>query len=380
MSFNKENPFLATITHREVLNKPGSQKCTLHISLDISGSQFDYKVGDSIAVYPENSSILVKETLLALKADPDLMIKDPRSQNEMTLLNFLATKANLARVTKKWIQFVCEHAQEGQEKDFLSSLLIPENKDQLKTFIDKYELWDFLKEIKSCEINPHDCLPLFSPLLPRFYSIASSQKVDPNRIDLLIAYFHYKTNEHLRHGVASHYLCEMAEMRTPSIPIYIHPSRGFTIPEDPSKPIIMVGPGTGIAPYRGFMQERVHQNASGENWLFFGDWNEKYDFYYEDYWRQLEKLEHLKVVTAFSRDQETKIYVQHKLLEYSQHIWQLLEKEASFYVCGDAARMAKDVDEALHSIIEKEGHMSNEEAKIYVKKLKEQNRYIRDVY
>lgn len=380
MSFDKNNPFLATLIERDVLNKPGSKKCTLHLSLDISGSHFEYKVGDSIAVFPENSHILVQETLGALKAEGSLKIVEPRSGQEMTFEAFLKTRANLARVTKKWVQFVCDHSCENKDKDLLCHLLKPENKEKFKAYSAERQLWDFLKEIKSLKVSPEECLTLFSPLLPRFYSIASSQRVHPNRIDLLIAYFNYTTNKHLRHGVASHYLCEMVDMHTPCVSMYIHPSRGFTTPEDSSKPIIMIGPGTGVAPYRGFMQERIAQKAKGKNWLFFGDWNKGCDFYYKDYWKGLEKEGHLRLSTAFSRDQKEKVYVQHKLFDHASEIWQWVQDGALIYVCGDATHMAKDVDEALHRIIEEQGKMTPEDSKLFVKGLKEQDRYLRDVY
>lgn len=379
MSFDKNNPFLAAIIKRHVLNKHGSKKCTLHLTLDISGSHLQYKVGDSIAVYPENSPILVKETLDALKAKPHLKVIDSRNQEEITLEEFLTKRANLARVTKKWIEFVCNHSL-NKDKDFLCTLLKPENKEDLKFFIQERQLWDFLKEIKSFQVDPHECMPLFSPLLPRFYSIASCQKASPNTLDLLIAYFNYTTNQHIRHGVASHYLCEMVNMHTPIVPIYIHPSKGFTLPKDPTTPIIMIGPGTGVAPFRGFMQERMIQKSTTKNWLFFGDWNRDYDFYYEDYWIQLEKQGHLKLSTAFSRDQDHKVYVQNRLIENASEIWKWIQDNAVIYVCGDATHMAKDVDETLHNIVQEEGHMSSDESKAFVKQMKEDGRYLRDVY
>lgn len=380
MPFDKNHPFLATITQREVLNKLGSKKCTVHLSLDISGSDLKYKVGDSIGVFPENSSLLVKETLAALRVKEGSQVTDPRTNESMPFELFLSKKANLARVTKKWIQFICDHSTQQYEKDFLCALLRPENKDKLKTFCEERQLWDFLKEIKSFEVSAQQCMDLFSPLLPRFYSIASSQKKHPAKIDLLIAYFKYTTNKHLRHGVASHYLCEMAEMHSPSIPIYVHPSKNFTLPKDPSKPIIMIGPGTGVAPYRGFMQERIAQNATGSNWLFFGEWNKANDYYYESFWEDLKKQNRLKLSLAFSRDQEHKIYVQHKLFESASEIYKWIQDGAYIYVCGDAVSMAKDVDVTLQKIIEEEGKQNAEKAQAFLKKLREDGRYLRDVY
>ncbi|MCH9631833.1 MAG: Sulfite reductase [NADPH] flavoprotein alpha-component [Chlamydiae bacterium] len=380
MTFDRNNPFLATITEREILNKPGSEKCTVHVSLDISDSHISYKVGDSVAVFPTNSPIIVDEILRALKADANTKIVDPRTSNEMSLQDFLVKRANLAKVTKKWIQYVSMHVTEHHEKEALKSLLESENKEKLKDFCSQRQLWDFLKEFSSLEADINECLPIFALLLPRFYSIASSQKKDSNKIDLLIAYFKYTSNKHLRHGVASHYLCELAPMNSPEIAMYIHPSKDFTLPSDPNTPIIMIGPGTGIAPYRGFMQERLASNASGKNWLFFGDWHRANDFYYSEYWQELEKEKLIRLSLAFSRDCEHKIYVQHKMFEEAQEFWEWLEKGAVVYVCGDASNMAKDVDLALHKIVEEQGHKTPEEAKVYVKEMKGAQRYLRDVY
>ena len=322
----------------------------------------------------------MKTTLQTLRAKPDTIIRDPGTSAEMILQKFLSTRANLAKVTKKWVQYVCDHVASHHEKDALESLLKPEKKDKLRSFCQERQLWDFLKEFPTLEPSIKDCLPLFALLLPGFYSIASSQKMHPNRIDLLIAYFKYTSNQHLRHGVASYYLCEMAPIDSPEIPIYIHPSKDFTLPQDPSTPIIMIGPGTGVAPYRGFMQERTSQKATGKNWLFFGDWHKETDYYYSDYWQNLEKNNHLKLSLAFSRDCEHKVYVQHKIFEEAEEFWKWLEKGAVLYVCGDATCMAKDVELALHKIIEEQGKRTTDEAKSYVKEMRTSGRYLRDVY
>jgi len=306
MSFDKKNPFLAKITDRRVLNKQGSKKCTVHLTLDISGSGIQYKAGDSVAVFPENSHHIVKETLNAVGLSGEEVIQDSRTGETYLLEVFIRTKANLSRVTKKWLKFILEHVQDSEEQATLESLLDLKNKESLKAYLGEHQLWDCLSEFKTLKASPQEFTNLLTPLLPRFYSLASSQKEQHQKIDLLIAYFHYSTNQHMRYGVASHYLCESSDMHSPCVPLYLHPSNGFTVPEDPSAPIIMVGPGTGVAPFRGFMQERVATKAPGKNWLFFGDWNEEFDFFYENYWRELEEKGLLKLSYAFSRDQEQK--------------------------------------------------------------------------
>ncbi|MCH9633547.1 MAG: Sulfite reductase [NADPH] flavoprotein alpha-component [Chlamydiae bacterium] len=380
MSFDKNNPFVAKITNRHVLNKPGSKKCTVHLSLDISGSGIHYKVGDSVAVFPENSHVHIQKMLQLLNFSGQEKIKDSRSDQEYSIRDFLAKKSNISKVTKKWIVFALDKVKSAEEKNQIESLLKPENKAELKAYLECRQLWDFLAEFKTIETSPQDFADKLTPLLPRFYSIASSQKEHPHAIDLLIAYFHYSSNEHLRYGVASHYLCEAAEMRTPNIPLYLHPSQNFTLPKDPNTPIIMVGPGTGLAPFRGFMQERIATKSPGKNWLFFGDWNQEFDFFYEDYWRDLESSNQLKLSYAFSRDQDRKYYVQDKMSQSAKELFEWLEEGAYFFVCGDAQHMAKDVDQMLHHIIEEEGNLSADGAKLYVKTMKTDGRYLRDVY
>jgi sulfite reductase (NADPH) flavoprotein alpha-component len=380
MVFDKHNPFHAKIIDRRVLNKPGSKKCTVHLTLDFSGSNIHYKVGDSVGIYPENSTYIVQETLRALGFEGVEMIRDSRTDEEFPIEEFLRKKANLSMVTKKWLSFILENTQNLSEQSKLNALLDPENKDEVKHYLEKRQLWDCFKEFKHFNCSPQEFVNKLSPLLPRFYSIASSPKKRHQEIDLLIAYFRYTTNEHMRFGVASHFLCEAADMHIPCIPSFLHPSKGFTLPSDPASSMIMIGPGTGVAPYRGFMQERVATQSTGKNWLFFGDWHEKHDFLYEEEWKKLEKGGHLKLSTAFSRDHEKKHYVQHLMLEHASELWDWVNSGAYFYVCGDAQHMAKDVDDALHHIIEKQGNMSFEESKHYVKEMKAQDRYLRDVY
>lgn len=378
MTYDRNHPFLAKLTERKTLNQPGSKKCTMHLSLDISGSHITYKVGDSIAVYAKNSEIVVQKTLGALGFEGSEKIQDPRKKDTLTLRDFLTERANISKVTKKWLQFLLEHLT--QEKRELTRLLEPDQKEELKIYCQKRELWDSIQEFELENLDPQDVVNQLGALLPRFYSIASSSKKTPHAIDLVIAYFHYCTNEHLRHGVASHYLCEAAPMHLPAIAMYLHPSKDFTLPDDPSTPIIMIGPGTGVAPFRGFMQERVFTKSPGKNWLFFGDWNKSYDFFYEEEWLELVKQGHLKLSTAFSRDQDQKVYVQHRMHEEASELWSWLESGAYFYVCGDAQQMARDVDAMLHQIIEEQGQLSAEKAIDYVKDLRASGRYLRDVY
>ena len=242
------------------------------------------------------------------------------------------------------------------------------------------ELWDFLIENQEGLPSPQEICNRLRGLIPRLYSIASSMKSVGEEIHLTIAKVIYQTNGFTRRGIATNYLCNLAALNDLSVPIYIQKTNDFRLPENPNTPLIMVGPGTGIAPFRAFMQERATTEASGKNWLFFGEWNKNFDFFYEDYWTKLQKQQFLKLSIAFSRDQERKVYVQHKMEENASEFWQWLEQGAHFYVCGDSTYMAKDVDQTLHKIVEQEGKMDSGAAKAYVKQMKADKRYLRDVY
>jgi sulfite reductase (NADPH) flavoprotein alpha-component len=217
-------------------------------------------------------------------------------------------------------------------------------------------------------------------LQPRLYSIGSSLKAFPEQVHFIIATVRYESHGRQREGVASTYLADRLNLED-RVPMFVHVAKGFRLPEDPSTPIIMVGPGTGIAPFRAFLQERLAIDASGKNWLFFGEQRAKCDFFYEDEFVAAQKAGALtRFDTAFSRDQSHKIYVQHRMLEHSKELFAWLEQGAHFFVCGDAARMAKDVDFALLQIIETEGGKTPEQAAEYVETLRQQKRYKRDVY
>lgn len=377
--FNKNNPFHSSIKERFSLSKPGSNKHTCHITLSLKGSGLQYKVGDSIGVFPEHDPLLVDKTLQVLKATGNEIIVDKHGK-EHNLREFLLRKANLTDISRKLISEIAIRQTNPQKKEHLEWLLSEGNKDALKAYQEAHEVWDCLKENFEAHFTIQEISHLLMPLLPRLYSISSSQKVVGEEVHLTVAYLRYTTNEQQRLGVCTHYLCSLAKMDTPAVPIYVQPSHGFTLPEDPLAKLIMIGPGTGIAPFRAFMQERMANKDSGHNWLFFGEWNQSYDYFYEDFWKDLESKGKLRINTAFSRDQEHKIYVQHRMLENAKELYQWLEEGAYLLVCGDAHRMAKDVDAALHQIIREQGNKTEQEVKDYMKALRHEKRYLRDVY
>jgi sulfite reductase (NADPH) flavoprotein alpha-component len=238
---------------------------------------------------------------------------------------------------------------------------------------------DILQAFPQAKFTAEELVKVLRKLQPRLYSIASSPKAYPEDIHLTVAIVRYELHGRDRQGVCSTYLADRVNDAT--MPVFIHSAKHFRQPEDTSVPVIMVGPGTGIAPFRAFLQEREVLNATGKSWLFFGDRNRGTDFLYEDEinaWQSKGVLHRLD--TAFSRDQAEKVYVQHRMMENAAELWQWLEEGGYFYVCGDASRMAKDVDEALHRIVEQAGGKSKEEAAAYVEELKKAKRYRKDVY
>lgn len=376
LEFTRTNPFMAKVTERYPLTKPGSLKNTYHVVLDLRGSGLTYKVGDSIAVYPVNDPSLVIRLLERLGATGEESITTKKGE-ALVFSEFLSSRANISRCSKRLLTLLAERHTNFAKKADLETLL---SSDQalIKEYLEQRELWDLLEEHNEVAFTPQEITDLLGPLLPRFYSIASSMPVVGEEVHLTIALTHYVSNGHPRKGVCSHYLCDLVPPLVPLVPVYMQPSKDFTLPADGTAPIIMVGPGTGVAPYRGFMQERVANKARGQNWLFFGECNRAYDFFYEEYWHHLVKDGHLRLDVAFSRDQAEKVYVQHRLLEHAAEIYQWLEKGAYLYVCGDADHMAKDVDQALNQIVTQ--HLGAEAAKPYIKTLREEGRYLRDVY
>ncbi len=378
--YSKTHPFITSIKQRYPLSKPGSKKDTQHVIIDLKESGITYNVGDCIGIYPINDPFLVLRTLDALKFQGDEIVNDQHGQ-EITIKDFLTYKANISAFSRKFLSELSNKQIHPEKKSFLENLLAEGNREGIKLYMNNHQLWDALKENPEVKWTPTEIVSLLMPLLPRLYSIASAQEAVGDEVHLTVSNLKYETNELVRHGVCTHYLCDLVPIGQCSVQIYPYPQHhGFTIPENPDAAIIMVGPGTGVAPYRGFLQARAKKGHRGKNWLIFGEWNSTTDFFYEDEWKELQKQIPLKVDTAFSRDQTHKIYVQNRMLDQAQEFYQWLENGAYFYVCGDATRMAKDVEAALHKIIEEQGKKTPEEAKQHIKQLKAEKRYVRDVY
>jgi sulfite reductase (NADPH) flavoprotein alpha-component len=378
--YTKQNPFLASIKERYTLSKRGSREDTQHLVLDLRGSGLTYEVGDSVGIFPKHAPELVLKTLTAMKAAGHELIYVKQTQQLTPLIEFLTSQANITDISPKLFREVCSRQIDKDKKHFLETLLPEENRDQLKRFLGEHEIWDFLLSNEEVNFSPQELADLMMPMLPRFYSISSSQKFVGEEVHLTIAPLEYESRGHMRRGVCTHYLCDMVELHHPIVPIFIQSSHSFRLPQDIHAHLIMIGPGTGVAPFRAFLQERVLHQSQGKHWLFFGAWNREHDFFYEEEWNHFANHTHLQLALAFSRDQAHKIYVQHKMQESGEELFRWLEEGAYLYVCGDAQYMAKDVEAALYALIQEYGTKDALAAKEYIKKLRQQKRYLRDVY
>lgn len=359
----KANPFIASLTLNQLLTAASAAKETRHFEINING--LNYEVGDALGVVPTNDIALV-----------DAVLSTGQWSSDDTLRHDLLNRYDLTNPGKDLLQAVAERAKH----DELLTLLKPDRSADLKKWLYGRDVLDVLRLCKPGEFSAADFTALLKKLQPRLYSIASSLKANPGHVHLTIAQVRYESHGRQRGGVCSTFLADRVTPDMP-LPVFVQPSHGFRLPADLSKPVIMIGPGTGVAPFRAFLQERQATGAQGKNWLFFGEQSRAQSYFYEDEWTDLIKAGTLtRLATAFSRDQEQKIYVQHRMIEQGAELYRWLEEGAHFYVCGDASRMAKDVDAALHEVIETHGSKSADDAKAYVAAMKEAKRYARDVY
>ena len=357
----------------------GSGKETNHYVFSIKGSGIRYKSGDAMGLFPKNNEQLVKDTIVKLRAKRSDLVSTG-DMDETTLENALMHRFVIHRAGKKFLAMVHEKLGKGKPKRELESIL--NDSHELEKYLFVRDYIDIMNEYK-VKISPQEFIDTLSPIAPRLYSISSSPKAHLGEIHLTVAIVKYNNFERDRYGLATGDLARGIIVNETEVPIYIQPTRDFVIPSDGSKDIIMVGPGTGIAPFRAFMEERINTGATGKNWLFFGEVHEESTFFYKDEWFEYMKSGHLtKLTTAFSRDQKEKIYVQNRITNNGKEIWDWLQNGAYFFICGDKQYMAKDVHKALINIAEEHGKMKKEEAEHYINKtlMKEEHRYLRDVY
>lgn len=375
--YNVKNPYIARLKHAHDLTGPGAVKHTRHFEIDLAGSGLEFTPGDSLAVLPTNDPDLVAELISVLGFTGEERVTNPKGA-EVPIRQALLESYSITDIDNKLLKAVIEKTSGNTA---VAGLTDPERKEDLKRYLYGREVIDVLLENPSAKFEPTEWVGLLKKLIIRLYSISSSLKAVPEEVHLTVATVRYESHGRARKGVASTFLSERLTASTP-IPVFVNPGKGFRLPApEEDTPIIMCGPGTGIAPFRAFLQERKATAAKGKAWLFFGETNQSSCFFYrEEFEAYLADGTLSRLDTAWSRDQAEKIYVQHKMLENGPELWKWLEQGAIFYVCGDASRMAVDVDRALHQIIETSGGKTAEEATAYLEKLKLEKRYRRDVY
>jgi sulfite reductase (NADPH) flavoprotein alpha-component len=373
--WTRQNPFPGKLTVNRLLSTPESEKETRHFEIDLTGWGLSFEPGDSVAVYPTNDSELVEAVIRALGAKGDEPVTVAKTTKP--LREALLRDCSITQPTPRFLKAITERASAAP---MLTELLHPDRKNDLQNYLWGAEVIDFLLDHPSAKFTPEEFVGLLTKLQPRLYSVASSLRVFPEQVHLIVDVIRYESRGRMRKGVASSFLADRAE--NVPVPVYPASAKHFHMPEDGNVPLIMIGPGTGVAPFRAFLQERQAVGAKGKNWLFFGAQREKCDFAYKEDWEKFGRDGLLtKLDCAWSRDQAHKIYVQNKMLEHAAEIWKWIDGEgAQFFVCGDARRMAKDVDAALRKIVQEQGGKSVEEANAYVEKLKNDKRYKRDVY
>jgi len=375
VEYGKKRPFPAELMEKVWLNGEGSRKETLHFELSLAGSGLSYQPGDSLAVLPVNAPNVVAAVLAAarLKGTEEVEVK---GVGRKLLADALREDHDITALSRNVLTKLAEASGSAALKD----LLAEDAKELLKGYQYGREIVDALADFAPGGLGAQALANLFRRLPPRLYSIASSPLAHPGEVHLTVAAVRYEAHGRARKGVCSTYLADLVSPGS-AVPVFVQPNKKFRLPADGGTPIIMVGPGTGVAPFRAFVEHRAARGDRGRNWLIFGDQHYLYDFLY-----QLEWQDHLKsgalsrLDVAFSRDQPEKVYVQQRLVEHGAELFAWLEEGGHFYVCGDATRMAADVHEALVGIVAKHGGKSREEAECHVEDLKKSGRYQRDVY
>ena len=373
--YTRNTPYQSEVLVNYLLTAAGSEKETRHIELGLEEGM-TYTPGDAVGIIPENRREAVDEVLQALGFRGDERVLD-HYKVEIDLDEALRTRLAIGKLTRGSINQLAKLAPNNEGLKALSG---PDNKAKAEDYCWGREFVDLALEFTGVVENPQQLFNILGRLTPRMYSIASSQKLHPDNVQTTVRVVRYDSHGKSRQGLCSGHLGERAPLGA-KLPIFLHANGNFRLPEDNSAPVIMVGPGTGIAPFRAFLEERQATGAPGDNWLFFGEQREALDFLYKDQLQGMHKSGVLKRLdTAFSRDQAKKIYVQDRMTENAAELFAGLERGAFFYVCGDATRMAKDVETALLDSIAKGMDGTPEQALEYLETMKKQKRYQRDVY
>ncbi|MGO3132276.1 MAG: assimilatory sulfite reductase (NADPH) flavoprotein subunit [Alcaligenes sp.] len=371
-SYTRDNPFQATILQNQNITGRESTRNIHHYELSLEGSGLTYQPGDALGVWPTQNEKLVEALIQALKLDPQEVVT--LQDKSHSVQEWLRHYRELTQLTKP---FLVELSKRNSDA-ILQTAVGPDGLSTLQELLQTHQALDVLQRFPATW-SAAELIQALRPLTPRMYSIASSQSEVDEEVHLTVANVQYQFNEQDRWGVTSDYLARLNEGDT--VPVFIDPNTRFRLPEDSSRDVIMIGPGTGVAPFRAFVQERGIQGGEGRNWLFFGNPHFHSDFLYQTEWQralQDGQLQHLDL--AFSRDQENKVYVQHRLLEKAAEIYAWIQGGAHIYVCGDATHMAKDVHQTLQEIARKEGGLDADQARSWLEELSAQGRYARDVY
>jgi sulfite reductase (NADPH) flavoprotein alpha-component len=373
-AYDRKNPFPAIILDSLGLNGRGSDKATHHIELSLEGSEIRYRPGDSLGILPQNDPKLVAELIERLGFDAETLVQTPRG--EVSLEAALWHDYEITALTPG---FVARYGELAGAKE-LQVLAAVEARDELRTLITTHQIIDVITDYPATGIGATDFLGALRRLQPRLYSIASSLDANPDEVHLTVGLVEWLCRERQRHGVATGWLTHRCAIDD-TVPVYVETNDGFRLPSDPVIPVIMIGAGTGVAPYRAFLQEREINGVTGKSWLFFGDRRFRTDFLYQTEWLSYLKDGVLsRMDVAFSRDQAHKVYVQDRLREQGRDLYAWLEEGAHVYVCGDAKAMAPDVHEALIAIIGEARSKGREDAELYMQKMQQDRRYLRDVY
>ncbi|MDP1422024.1 assimilatory sulfite reductase (NADPH) flavoprotein subunit [Peribacillus simplex] len=375
-TYSRTNPFKAEVLENINLNGRGSNKETHHLELSLEGSGLTFEPGDSLGIYPKNDSNLVDMLLMELNWDPEETVKVNKQGELRQFRESLISDFEITVLTKSLI----EQAAQLSGNEDLKELLVPGNEARLKEYREGRDLLDFVRDFGSWGESAQEFVSILRKMPARLYSIASSLSAYPDEVHLTIGAVRYESHGRERKGVCS-ILCADRLQPGDLLPIYIQHNQNFKQPKNPDTPIIMVGPGTGIAPFRSFIQDREESEAKGKTWLFFGDQHFVTDFLYQTEWQKWLKTGVLtKMDVAFSRDADEKVYVQNRMREHSRELYEWLREGAAVYICGDEKNMAHDVHNTLIEIIEKEGNMSHADAQAYIEEMQQNKRYQRDVY
>ncbi|AFJ01549.1 Sulfite reductase (NADPH) flavoprotein alpha-component [Methylophaga frappieri] len=371
-AYDRKNPFMAPMLTNQLLNGKGSNKETRHIEISLEESGLQYKPGDALGVYAQNDPALVAALITALKLDAEQVIRV--DDDNVSVDEALTRHREITVLTKPLLEKWAELSGNAT----LQKLL--EDKTETNNWIAGRDVLDLVQAYPIAELDAETFISVLRKMPPRLYSIASSQAAVEDEVHLTIAVVRYNAHGRDRGGVASTWFADRLD-EDATVPVYIDGNKNFKLPDNDDVPVIMIGPGTGVAPFRSFMQEREAREATGRNWLFFGDQHFLTDFLYQTEWQDWHQSGLLtKIDVAFSRDGDQKVYVQHKLRDKSEEVWRWLEEGAHIYVCGDATYMAPDVNEALLDIICQHGDQNREQATEYLRQMTRDKRYQRDVY